>query len=296
MILARRGTAARIRFTNTLPAQPIIPADSSQFMPSDQGTYNRVATHLHGGLVPWISDGGPFDWWAPNGSSGPSFQNGPGSLFDNIPGQIMLPGQADYYYPNDQSARLVWYHDHAHGITRTNAYSGVASAYLILDMVNDAYVAAGKIPGLASTIPLIIQDKIFVSSTTAATDPTWFTLMKAGVQSIGSLWYAHIYDPKLYRLLKAKKYLMPPNPSVVPEFFGDTMLTNGLVYPLVTVEAKRYRFLLLNACNARVMNLNLFEVNVGADVTTDLRTGFALAGTPLGLRPPDKVQYYCCML
>ena len=42
----------------------------------------------------------------------------------------MVPGQADYFYPNDQSARLVWYHDHAHGITRLNAYAGIASAYL----------------------------------------------------------------------------------------------------------------------------------------------------------------------
>ena len=33
----------------------------------------------------------------------------------------------------DQSARLVWYHDHAIGITRTNAYSGIASALVITD-------------------------------------------------------------------------------------------------------------------------------------------------------------------
>ena len=41
--------------------------------------------------------------------------------------------QADYYYPNQQSSRLVWYHDHALGITRTNAYAGIASAYIIKD-------------------------------------------------------------------------------------------------------------------------------------------------------------------
>ena len=31
------------------------------------------------------------------------------------------------------SARLVWYHDHAHDITRLNAYAGIASAYIIRD-------------------------------------------------------------------------------------------------------------------------------------------------------------------
>ena len=56
---------------------------------------NRIAIHLHGGEVPWISDGGPFDWWTPNGTSGLSFLNGPGSVLDNIPGQAMLarPGR-----------------------------------------------------------------------------------------------------------------------------------------------------------------------------------------------------------
>ncbi len=282
VILARRGTAARIRFTNTLPAQPIIPVDSTQFLPSDGGTANRTATHLHGGLVPWISDGGPFDWFDPVGVGGPSFLNGPGGIFDNILTQKMTSGQADYFYPNNQSARLVWYHDHAHGITRLNAYAGIASAYLILDAVNDAYVAAGKIPGLASTIPLIFQDKIFVSATTPVTDPTWAIVMKPSVQGIGSLWYAHIYDPKLYRLFNGQKTITPPDPSCVPEFFGDTMLTNGTVYPLITVEAKRYRFLMLNACNARVLNLNLLQVAAGADVITDPQTGFAAKGTPLG--------------
>ena len=93
------------------------------------------------------------------------------------------------------------------------------------------------------------------------------------VQSLGSLWYEHIYDPKEFRLLRGKKYLPPPNPSCIPEFFGDTMLTNGLVYPVLTVEAKRYRFLALNANQARFLNLNLLEVSpTASEVATDPRT------------------------
>ncbi len=42
----------------------------------------------------------------------------------NVPGFPALPGTGTYYYPNEQSARLVWYHDHAIGITRLNAYAG----------------------------------------------------------------------------------------------------------------------------------------------------------------------------
>ena len=33
--------------------------------PSNQD--NRADVHLHGGFVPWTSDGGPHAWWDPNG-------------------------------------------------------------------------------------------------------------------------------------------------------------------------------------------------------------------------------------
>ena len=38
----------------------------------------------------------------------------------------------------------------------------------------------------------------------------------------------------------------------IPEFFGDTMLVNGTVFPQVTVQARRYRLRLLNACQRPV--------------------------------------------
>ena len=260
VIVSRRGTPIRLRVTNMLPERHIIPVDAS--LPGANLAHNRIAVHLHGGLVPWISDGGPFDWWTPGGhkyATGLSFLNGPHSVLDNIPGMPLMHGQADYYYPNDQSARLVWYHDHAHGITRINAYAGLASGYLVLDEINDAYVAAGKIPGLASTIPLVFQDKIFVNDGTLATDPTWADVARDDLQGPGSLWYEHVYDPNVFELNPPPGAGPVPIPSCIPEFFGDTMLCNGTVYPLLTVEAKRYRFTILNACNARFLNINLFR-------------------------------------
>jgi spore coat protein A len=44
---------------------------------------------------------------------------------------------------------------------------------------------------------------------------------------------------------------------VIPEFFGDTILVNGLVYPYLEVEQRQYRFRMLNACNARFLNPRL---------------------------------------
>ncbi len=272
IIITNRNVPARIRFTNTLPRRHIIPVDTT--VPGANQAQNRTATHLHGGLVPWISDGGPFDWWTPGGTgyaTGMSFLNGPGGVFDNIGGQPMVQGQADYYYPNNQGTRLVWYHDHAHGITRINAYAGIASGYLILDTAQEAALAA-KIPSINSTVPLVFQDKVFVDpATIGTTDPTWATVARPDVQSLGSLWYAHFYDPLVFRRLTSPtKYLTPPNPSAVAEFFGDTMLCNGTVYPVLTVEPKPYRFLILNACNARFLNINLFQANAANPDGIDL--------------------------
>jgi spore coat protein A, manganese oxidase len=288
VILARRGTPVRVRFTNELPPTHILPVDST--LPGANQAHNRAAVHLHGGLVPWISDGGPFDWWDPNGVGGLSFVNGPGGVLDNIVGQPMAPGQADYYYPNDQSCRLLWYHDHAHGITRLNAYAGIATAYVILDAVNDAYVATGKIPDLPSTIPLVFQDKIFVSDTTILTDPTWFDVARPDVQVPGSLWYEDVYNPDVFEVEPG--HLPLPVPSAVAEYFGDTMLANGLAYPLLTVEARRYRFLVLNACNARFLNINLLEANLANPDGIDLYPELEQEGSLFPTNPagPPMIQ------
>ena len=122
------------------------------------GAVNRADIHLHGGLVPWVSDGGPHAWWDPNGNKGPSFA----SQFLN-PGAA--PNEAEYYYPNNQGARLVWYHDHTFGNTRINAYAGIASGYVIYDDYELALVAANNLPGPLDprTVYLVFQDKVFVS-------------------------------------------------------------------------------------------------------------------------------------
>ena len=57
----------------------------------------------------------------------------------------------------------------------------------------------------------------------------------AGLRRPGDLWYAHTYDPNRWTLGPAPGG-PPPDPSVIPEFFGDTILVNGTVYPYVEVE------------------------------------------------------------
>ena len=43
----------------------------------------------------------------------------------------------------------------------------------------------------------------------------------------------------------------PEHPFWVPEFFGDTIVVNGKVWPYLEVEARRQRFMVVNGSNAR---------------------------------------------
>ena len=151
LILANRGEPIQITFKNqlntTFDGKPltkhIIPNDLT--IPGANQQINRLAVHLHGSEPAWIFDGGPFDWWTPEGAHGQSFLNN-ATINPNAG-----PGDAEYHYNNDQSARFIWYHDHAFGITRINAYAGIASAYLIRDKFEADLIATKGLPPTVET-------------------------------------------------------------------------------------------------------------------------------------------------
>ena len=60
----------------------------------------------------------------------------------------------------------------------------------------------------------------------------------------------------------------------------DTMLVNGMVYPYVEVEQRKYRFLMLNACNARFLRLRLLYAQ-GSGFPDNTEPNLAKAGPPL---------------
>ncbi|MFB3887342.1 MAG: multicopper oxidase domain-containing protein, partial [Thermodesulfobacteriota bacterium] len=231
------GKPVRIKFINSLPTGAggnlFIPVDTTimgsgeydinydpatkaPVTPNRTGmfTKNRATLHLHGGRTPWISDGTPHQWITPAGETtsyprGVSVQNVP-DMPD--PG----PGAQTFYWTNEQSSRLMFYHDHAWGITRLNVYVGEAAGYLLQDPVELAMINGGTINGRvypappnnlipADQIPLIIQDKTFVDGNPARptyvlnTDPTWAWGSQPG-QPIGTpvtgdLWWPHVYMP-----------------------------------------------------------------------------------------------------
>lgn len=224
---AGMGPAARMMEMD--PQDPMCGSTMDPLLIQECFTENRAELHLHGGISPWISDGTPHQWITPAGerpypdlsrseNKGVSVHNVPDMWFnksgiiDDCAGQTTCsvegatnnpgPGAQTYYYTNQQSARLMFYHDHSWGITRLNVYAGEAAPYLITDDTEKKLLPAtpenpgglGLIPGPADTIALVIQDKTFVPSMEqrAVSDETWDMARWGGE---GNLWLPHVYSP-----------------------------------------------------------------------------------------------------
>jgi FtsP/CotA-like multicopper oxidase with cupredoxin domain len=252
-IVAKRGTAVRLKFYNFLPvgravvtnaATGAVNRNGDLFIPTDVTlpgagvgpdgstayTQNRAEIHLHGGDTPWISDGTPHQWITPAGEGDAANplslaatmgatntflgQYIKGVSQQNVP-DMPAPeaGAATYYFPNNQSGRLMFFHDHSFGLTRLNFYAGEAAPYVLVDDRQEALLSASTVagfPGANETIPLVIQDKTFVpqdialqdafwnNTNTSYADPSSPNFKKIVPKNIwggeSDMWYPHVYE------------------------------------------------------------------------------------------------------
>lgn len=217
---ARPGVATNIRWENRLPANHMFTVDTTIHWADPEnwpGAGVPTVVHVHGGLQEAASDGHPDAWFTPDFE-----ETGPGFVTEI------------YSYPNQNEEELLWYHDHALGITRLNVYAGLAGFYLLRDPAREAALG---LPAGEYDLELVFQDRAF--------------------QSDGSLFYPSVGDnPDVH-------------PHWVPEFFGDVNLVNGVVWPHMEVEARRYHFRLLNGANARVYSLKTSDDTPFIQIGTD---------------------------
>jgi spore coat protein A len=150
---------------------------------------------------------------------------------DGWPEAWYVPGKsATYRYPNQQESALLWYHDHAMGINRLNIFAGMAGLYVIRDSFEDSL----NLPKGDFEIPLVLMDRMF------RTDGQLYYPVG---QLAGSPW--------------------------VPEYAGNASLINGKLLPYLGVQARRYRFRVLNASNARFYFLSLENGRPFQQIGTD---------------------------
>jgi len=160
-----------------------------------------------------------------------------------------------YYYDNDQESATLWYHDHALGITRLNVYAGLAGFYFLRDGNENALIEDGVLPVGPYEVEVVIQDRMFTE------DGQLFYPSEGPEVEPG-------FDP------------LPEGPSVIAEFFGDFIVVNGIAWPKMEVEPRKYRLRLLNGSDSRFYVLEFHDDPVGG---TNL--DFYQIGTDVGLLP-----------
>ena len=202
----RSGEPLLVEWANELPAAHFLPIDHTVHGAEADKPQIRTVTHLHGAKAPAKSDGYPEDWFVPGKS-------------------------ATYFYPNQQEAAHLWYHDHALGITRLNVYAGLFGNFFVRDAFEDAL----NLPKGKYEIPLTLADRSFDVD--------------------GQLAYTVSPDP-------ASPW--------VSEIFADAATVNGKLFPYLEVEPRKYRFRVLNAANARFFRLALSNGQAFHQIGTDL--------------------------
>ncbi|MGA9509769.1 MAG: multicopper oxidase, partial [Candidatus Sulfotelmatobacter sp.] len=191
----RAGEPLLVEWINALPSEHFLPMDRTIHGAEADKPAVRTVVHLHGAKTGPESDGYPEDW--------------------------IVPGKSSvYYYPNQQDAAMLWYHDHALGINRLNVYAGLLGTFFIRDSVEDGL----NLPKGKYELPLILYDRLLTHE--------------------GQLLYPVSPDPQS---------------PWIPEIFGNAILVNGKLFPYLDVEPRKYRFRVLNGSNARFYNLSLVE-------------------------------------
>lgn len=218
-----------------------------------------LVAHVHGAVgVGDESDGYPEAWTLPAASDLPASYARTGRWYGFFAakakqrfGGDWTPGSQVFQYPNDNRATTLWFHDHTLGLTRLNVYAGPVGFYLVRDddvreqgVLDKATGGPASLPGPPNNnaqghrgyeIPLAIQDRTFTQD--------------------GQLFYPNsreLFDGYTGPYVPQT----PVSPVWNPEFFGNTLMTNGKVWPFATVEQRRYRLRLLNGCGSRVLILD----------------------------------------
>jgi len=259
-----------------------------------------MVTHVHGAIgVGDESDGYAEAWWLPDAANLSGYAK-VGTWYDFFAGKAKTkfgatwePGSATFQYPNSQRASTTWYHDHTLGMTRLNVYAGPAGLFIIRGgpagdaaVIDSRFGTRAVLPGPAPQendkfppnkayyeIPMAIQDRAFNAD--------------------GSLFYpdSRAYFGDVTPDGPITSFIPDSDVSPIwnPEFFGNSIIVNGNTWPFLQVEKRRYRFRLLNGCNARTLVLKFNDSRVKVWQIGN-ETGFLVAPVNMNATPPDGVN------
>ncbi|MBA6437031.1 multicopper oxidase family protein [Streptomyces sp. GMR22] len=245
-IEVRSGRSVRVTWSNELSGAH--PVTAVEVPPGAPGELSPVDLPGRGGARPLTGVAELAPWTVTHLHGG---RTSGGS--DGWPENGLGPGEGQTSeYANDHRAATWWYHDHAMDITRWNVFAGLAGMYLVRDEEEDAL----RLPSGEREIPLIIQDR------------------NLDTDSEGGL-----TGRLLHKTLIGETDSHGRNATF--PFFGPYTLVNGKIWPYAEVDARWYRFRLLNASNSRTYHLRFMDEESGRTVAEAVHQ----IGSDAGLLP-----------
>lgn len=140
------------------------------------------------------------------------------SKMDGHPASTVAPGQSfEYDFSVRNRGGTYWYHTHAHNLTAKQAYSGLASFFLVGDDEQRELARAVDLKLGQTDLPLVIQDKQFNAQ--------------------GQLHY------------------QPNGQEAMMGWLGDVILANLTPNASLKVMPRTYRLRILNGSNSRIYRL-----------------------------------------
>ena len=178
LIEVESGEGLRVHWLNQLPSQHVLAKPTGGM--EENLPEVKAVTHLHGAVVT-------------QSSTTDVLHNN-----DGWPDAFTTTGQEQIAeYPNEQSARMLWYHDHAMGDTGRNVAAGLAGAYLIRDSVERSL----NLPSGEFEIPLVFQTQgLQLNGTRYYSNDLSKEFYGNAVTVNGKLWPYTNVEPRKYRL------------------------------------------------------------------------------------------------
>ncbi len=255
---------------------------------SPQQPDNSWVTHLHGGEIPPSTDGFAEKWFG-NVRTGSYYSATPWFLSPAFEGPNMgplfRPGGSPapslfasasswmydtYAYPMVNDEATIWFHDHTLGKTHHNVIAGPAGFFPVKDPAKHGAVIGGVCqvaatpanpnpcgytwldpvtePRDALTIPkydlfLALQDRSFnddgsINFSNGLGQP----VPLAPPPAVGATPVTNGVNPQVH-------------PTWVPEYFGDHVVVNGVLWPKKTAEPGWYRIRLVDGSDSRCWTL-----------------------------------------
>lgn len=201
-------------------------APGAAVRPEIAGLTPWISVHVHGGKQDAVADG-PADYGV--GSGGAQISE----------------------YPNDTTARHLFYHDHTMPITAVNVAAGLIGNYIVRDPNEERL----GLPSGKYEIPLMLSDINFDTDSNGL-----------------------INGQILVKRVQAGPTVPGAIQGALPST-GPFTMVNGVVWPYLEVEAGAYRFRMVNGSSSRAYQLVILDEATGKPVTGAIR----VIGTDGGL-------------